>query len=30
MLADEASWEEVTFCDESAAPISYAAATASA
>jgi UDP-3-O-[3-hydroxymyristoyl] N-acetylglucosamine deacetylase len=26
MLADEASWEEVTFRDESAAPISYAAA----
>ena len=30
MLADEAAWEEVTFRDESAAPISYAAATATA
>ena len=28
MLADAGSWEEVTFRDESAAPISYAAATA--
>ena len=30
MLADEAAWEEVTFRDESAAPISYAAAGAPA
>ncbi len=30
MLADAEAWEEVTFHDESAAPISYAAATAAA
>ena len=30
MLAEEAAWEEVTFHDDSAAPISYAAATATA
>jgi UDP-3-O-[3-hydroxymyristoyl] N-acetylglucosamine deacetylase len=30
LLADAAAWEEVTFRDESAAPISYAAATATA
>jgi UDP-3-O-[3-hydroxymyristoyl] N-acetylglucosamine deacetylase len=30
MLADESSWEEVTFRDESAAPISYASASATA
>jgi hypothetical protein len=30
MLADAATWEEVTFRDESAAPISYAAASAPA
>ena len=30
MLADAESWEEVTFRDESAAPISYAAAIATA
>jgi UDP-3-O-[3-hydroxymyristoyl] N-acetylglucosamine deacetylase len=30
MLADAESWEEVTYRDDSAAPISYAAATASA
>ena len=30
MLADQSAWEEVTFRDESAAPISYAAATATA
>ena len=30
MLADAASWEEVTFHDESTSPISYAAATATA
>ncbi len=30
MLADAESWEEVTFRDESAAPISYAAAAATA
>jgi len=28
LLADESAWEEVTFRDESAAPISYAAAGA--
>jgi UDP-3-O-[3-hydroxymyristoyl] N-acetylglucosamine deacetylase len=30
LLADAAAWEEVTFRDESAAPISYAAATVTA
>jgi len=30
LLADEMAWEEVTFLDESAAPISYAAAAATA
>jgi UDP-3-O-[3-hydroxymyristoyl] N-acetylglucosamine deacetylase len=30
LLADESAWEEVTFRDESAAPISYAAAAATA
>jgi hypothetical protein len=30
MLADAEAWEEVTFLDESAAPISYAAAAATA
>ena len=30
LLADAEAWEEVTFQDESAAPISYAAAAATA